>query len=110
MIPKSVKNQLVGDPRMEKCEYCGAREVEWHHVFTYGGKQIQEAWAIAAACKKHHDMATPHNNKHKEELRDYFEWKAVQRMGSEEIAKYYKRDWIVLANYLVHKQKEYGWK
>jgi hypothetical protein len=109
MIPKSVKNKLEKDPRMETCEYCGSQPVQWHHVFLYAGKQMQEPWSIAAACKRCHDKATPHKHGHKPELREFFEWKALQRMGTEDMLKYPKKDWLVLANYLAHKQQEYGW-
>lgn len=109
MIPQRVKKLLRNDERMTKCERCGASPVEWHHVYQYAGKQIQEYFNIAAACKKCHDKATPHKNGYKQEIREYFEWKALQRMTDEDIKKYWKKDWGLLVRYLTNRAKEYGW-
>ena len=63
-IPPAVRGVLAGLARMKRCalapvqdiyEECEGR-VEWHHVWTYGGRQIQEVWAIVAGCVKHHQM------------------------------------------------------
>ena len=108
-IPKQIRQELQNDKRMEKCEICGKPTQEFHHVFIYAGKQIQDAFNIASACKKHHEQATPHNNKYKQEIREQFEWNALQRMTDENIAKYWKKDWGLFVNYLSKKASEYGW-
>lgn len=108
-ISKAVRKQLSEDPRMEKCEICGSNLVEWHHVYMYAGKQIQDAFNIAPACKKHHDMATPHNNTYDQNIKERFEWNALQRMTGEDLGKYWKRDWGLYVNYLSKKASEYGW-
>jgi len=102
-ISKRVKQILEDDKRMEKCEVCGNSQVQWHHVAQFRGRQIDEAWAIAPACLKHHDQA------HKEEIRELFEWNMLQRMTGEDMAKY-PRDWKVLINYLSKKAIQYGWR
>lgn len=55
-IPKSVKRELEEDETMKQCAVRGCKciDLEWHHVWMFGGKQIQETWAIVALCKKHH--------------------------------------------------------
>jgi hypothetical protein len=99
-ISKRVKKILQADPFMEQCIVCGSHIVEWNHVFTYAGKQIDEPFNIVPMCKKHHDQSTPHKNTYKEKVRDQAELAALTRMQIEDVAKYPKRDWSQLAYYL----------
>jgi len=114
MVPKELKEKLSEDPWMKRCcyKYCG-QPTEWHHVFTYAGKQIQEEFNIVPACKTHHDQATPHKFNYKREVQEYFEWVALQRMTSEDMRKYSKFNdlttWVTRANYLSLKANKYGW-
>lgn len=110
-IPTSLRKEMAADPWYSKCCYhgCIQTQVEWHHVYQFAGKSIQAYFNIVPACKKHHDQATPHKNGYKPEVRDYFEWVAIQRMSSEDLAKYSKRDWTVHINYLTHMAKKYQW-
>lgn len=110
MIPKTLVKIFENDKRMQKCEYCGSCPVQWHHVFTYAGRQIQEYFSIAAACKPCHDKATPHKNQHDKKYKEFFEWKAIQRLTPQDIAKYPKKNWSMEAFYLNNQAKKYGWK
>lgn len=57
-IPKDIREQLAHDPFMEKCCICGVRDgVQWHHNLIFGGKAIQEWWAILPVCFTHHLLA-----------------------------------------------------
>lgn len=109
MIPKKVRDILTDDPRMASCEICGNKSVQWHHVFIYQNKAIQEPFAISAVCVKHHEEATPHNNRYKQQTREYLEWLALQRMTDEDLFKYPKRDWSMHAYYLSIQAEKYGW-
>ena len=100
MIPLAIRKQLSGDDRMRKCEICSESRVQFHHVFIYAGKQIKEAWNIAPACANCHAMATPHNSKYVQSVREQFEWNALNRMTPSDIVKYPKKDWQTLKNYL----------
>lgn len=102
-LSQEIKKTLVDDPFMEKCIICYSPRVEWHHVFTYAGKQIDEVWNIVPMCKKHHDNATPHKNNYLLEIREMAEMKALERMQIEDIAKYPKKEWTRLATYLNNK-------
>lgn len=64
-IPPAVRGVLETLPRMKRCTLekmqdrygeCEGRitKPEWHHVWIYAGRQIQEVWAILAGCTKHH--------------------------------------------------------
>ena len=61
-ISAKVKEELLADPRMKKCARacegnCGGR-ITWEHVIIYGGRQLDEAWAIIPLCEYHHDVNT----------------------------------------------------
>lgn len=115
MIPKSLRKKLSEDPFMEKCSYknCGKNTVEWHHVYQFADKSIQEEFNIVPACPKHHHQATPHNNAYRQEVREYFEWVSLQKMSLEDMTKYSKfndlNTWMIRRNYLFMKASEYGW-
>ena len=62
--------------------------IEWHHVWIYAGRQINEPWAILGACHGHHglvqsDMA----------VREAFERRSLEIVIPEELEKYPKKDW-----------------
>lgn len=101
MIPARLKKQFQGDKFYNKCCYTGcSRPPQFHHVFQYAGKSIQEDWAILPACKFHHDQATPHKNQYKQEVREYFEIISLEKMPIEAMGKYPKNSWSQLAFYL----------
>lgn len=66
---------------MKSCCVCG-KPPQWHHQFVYGGKAINEAWAILPLCKTHHDQV---NHRHFHQLMD---WVALNRATDEELEKY----------------------
>lgn len=60
MIPKKLISIMTSDPYYKKCARlkdggCSGR-ITWEHAMTYGGKQIQERWAIIPLCEKHHGV------------------------------------------------------
>lgn len=86
-IPKKLREQLAQDPFMKRCCFPGCSEirVEWHHVFLYAGKQINERFSIVPACVFHHrgkgfDKRT-------------FERIALSRATQEELDRYPMRNW-----------------
>ena len=78
---------------MSECCYpgCGSREVEYHHAVIYGGRQLNERWAILPLCHEHHGS---------KEGRDWAELLAITRMTWEDREKYPKYDWLQRAKYL----------
>ena len=92
-ISPRVRKILEEDPRMEKCEICGARNVEWAHIFQYANRQIDEAWNIIALCKTDHDLSTPHKNGYDKRMRYRTELIALGLMGEDDEKKYPKVDW-----------------
>jgi len=57
-IPTKLRTQIAEDPFMKDCclrddGMCEGR-IEWHHVLIYGGRQVQERFAIVPACGGYH--------------------------------------------------------
>lgn len=98
-IPTKLREEMANDPFYKVCCYCASQPVEWHHVFIYAGKQINEKWAIVPACKKHHDLVQSDSN-----IRKFFELTSLSRATKEDFAKYPKRDWLSYKNRLYTSQ------
>ena len=90
-IPKKLRADLAVDPSMRRCilddEDCIGR-VQFHHVWTYAGKQIQERFAIVPLCAMHHE-----NEVH---FRDQIRALSLARATEAELARYPKVDWFQL--------------
>lgn len=108
-IPKQILNQILNDKYYSKCarhkeNTCKGR-VTFEHVFIYGGKQIQEVWAIIPLCEFHHNVLSYQDTG---DLRkDLNEYIALQRATPEQLALYPKRDWSQRKRYLSDKYKDY---
>lgn len=95
-IPESLKLQIKNSGINDACAYCGSKlNVEWHHVWIYGGKQINEIWAIVGACKYHHGEVNKNN-----EIKEFFEIVSLTRAYEEDLEKYPKKDWELIKRYL----------
>lgn len=100
-IPPSLRSLLGRQSRMKRCliaqnglEHlygrCSGRiaNPEWHHVWTYGGSQINEPWAIFPACTGHHDMV-----KTDRAVKSVFEAASLLLATVEDLAKYPRKQW-----------------
>jgi len=101
-IPLKLRKELEELPRMKRCEchswsiYEGCEgKIEWHHVFIYAGKQINEKWAIVAACKKHHDLV-----KSSSLIKEFFEIRSLLYADEKSLKKYPRKNWSQLKKYL----------
>lgn len=94
-----MRKELEGLPRMHVCTlndmqdvygecYGRVRNPEWHHVWTYAGRQINEWWAILAGCTRHHDMV-----KTDPAVKAAFETASLLLATEEDLAKYPKAPW-----------------
>jgi len=95
-IPPKMRQELASDPRMRQCSVwtpnarygpCEGR-IEWHHVWTYGGKQINEPWAIVGACHQHHEDV-----KKEPETRKAFERYSLGLATAADLMKYSRKGW-----------------
>lgn len=109
-ISKRVKDQILEDPFYCRCareallkDHVCAGRITWEHSFIYGGKQIDEVWAIIPLCAFAHGV---------DQYQDcgimdkkISEWIAINRMTAEDEAKYPKRNWAREREWL---NKKYG--
>lgn len=69
------------DPWYTRCCYCGKdKEIQWHHVFIFAGRQVNAKWAIVPACEKHHREVNTNPD-----MKDYFQWIALNRATNVEL-------------------------
>lgn len=93
-IPKTLRNDISADPYYLKC----CRATTWacrgritlEHVWIYGGRQIQEKWAIIPLCEFHHSVNNYQDNGdlNKQENKRI----SLARATPEDLAKYPKKD------------------
>jgi hypothetical protein len=84
---------MANDPYYSICSRrnheCSGR-ITWEHCFIYGGRQIQEKWAIIPLCEYHH-LGVGLNKRINERI-------AIERATSEDLAKYPRKDWNLYRN------------
>lgn len=97
-IPQKLRAQLAADPFMARCVWGCSGKPEWEHVFVYGGRQVNERWAIIPLCYFHHRGGGL--DKRLNEL------VALLRATPEELSLYPKKDWDTLLRW---RKKEYPW-
>lgn len=94
-ISLKMRQELEKLERMQRCavkrlcygETCVGR-IEWHHVWIYAGRQINELWAIVGACKKHHDQVDSDPT-----IKNAFKIDSLLNATEKDLAKYPKADW-----------------
>lgn len=99
-IPLKMREKLDRDPLMHFCAVAHlggcSQGVQWHHVWEYGADgQINEAWAILAACPTHHGMVDGSRI-----VREEFHRISLRMATEEDLAKYPRKDWEQLRGYL----------
>jgi hypothetical protein len=112
-IPHLVRKECEADPYYKKCCLTGKEswevKIDWHHAFDYSGTQINEKWAIMPIWWYMHssngDEKSVHNSK---KTREFVQYLSLLRATPEDLAKYPKKNWIQIFNYLrqKHGQKE----
>lgn len=100
-IPIELRKRIASNPFMQRCIYWGIRSngckgrVEWEHAFEYGGKQINEEWAIVPVCTYHHRIALD---------KDYNRFRAIIRADIDDLQRRMpKKNWRQIKKYLVAK-------
>lgn len=94
-IPIALRNELSKDPYYSTCaranEHSCSGRITWEHCWIYGGKQIQEKWAIIPLCERHHDVLSWQD---KGDLNKTLNHRiSLARATAEDLAKYPKKDW-----------------
>lgn len=87
MRPLSVKTKKN---LKDKCFICGAQPVEQHHSIIWGGRQIDEVFAIIPLCVYHH---RGNSGRIWKEVQERCESYSIKEGLSELLIKYPKTDW-----------------
>lgn len=102
-IPEKTRGEMSKDNFFKRCIITLDWNPEWHHVFKYSGRQINEPWAILPLRKDWHTSAgyAFHKDAHTREVCEYI---CLQyRATKEDFKKYPKFDWEQRRKYL-HKK------
>lgn len=97
-IPSKLRERLAAEPRMKACpirDGLCSRKIDWHHVWMYAGRQINEAWAILGVCDRHHDLV-----ERDQEIKEDLQRISLRLATEEDLAKYPRKDWAQLRSYL----------
>lgn len=98
-IPKALRAKLAHDPWYKHCVLAYTNEcqghIQFHHVWIYAGRQIQEAWAILPVCEHHHDLV-----KKSRQVKENIEHISMCLATTNDLAKYPKTDWVQVKHYL----------
>jgi hypothetical protein len=95
-IPPKMRQELEKLPRMKACTLSRLQSVyghcegklDWHHVWIYAGRQINELWAILAGCQRHHRMVDSDAA-----IRASFQTASLALATDEDLAKYPRANW-----------------
>jgi hypothetical protein len=104
-ISPKVKEALLQEPDVcaLKDSHCAGR-ITWEHTLIYGGKQIDEVWAIIKICARHHSVDEWQDGGLLDKQKNV--WVALNRATDEELKKYSKAvNYIIMRNNL---NKIYG--
>lgn len=94
-IPPKLTAEMEADPYYKFCSRADSEcqgRITWEHAFVWGGKQINEKWAIIPLCVYHHlgEGLVKEINQHI----------ALSRATLGDLFKYPKTDWWQLFKYL----------
>ena len=104
MIPIPLRNELEKDPFYKKCciTWRTDGKIDWHHNMTWGGKNLQEKFAILPV---HNDIHQYHR-KITSEVKEKLNWVMVNRMSEDELSYYSKA--IDYKELKIRLNKKYG--
>lgn len=98
-IPPKLRAEIAKDQFMKRCVWSGdTQNVSWEHCWIYGGKQINEKWAIVPLRK---DL----NVNIQANVKEYCRWISINRATDQDFVKYPRFNWQQLKTYL---NKKYG--
>lgn len=83
-IPLDLLSKILKDNFYKKCCISGLTPVQLHHNFIFGGRQVNESWAILPLHKSVHDKAN------ERELRDKLDWIMLNRATPQDLIRHSK--------------------
>lgn len=114
-ISQKLKDKLVSAPFYQKC--CLTKKtikkhgikIDFHHAWSYSGRQIDEEWAIMPVWEKKHAYYGDDDSVHNcHKTREYVKYLSLLRVDLEDLKKRLpKADWQQVFNYLESKYKNF---
>ena len=104
-ISEKVKRKVLERPQVcaRAGEGCGGR-ITWEHALIFGGRQIDEAWAIVLLCERHHGVNSFQDSGDLQKEKNV--WIALNQATDEALQKYSKVvNYIELRNRLNEKYR-----
>ena len=104
-IPQKLRDEMANDPYYKRCCVTGSanEKIDFHHNLIFGGRQVNEKWAILPLAKSVHDDIV----KWKEKC----DWIMLNRATDEELEPYCKAiDYKQRREFLNKKYGEYDIK
>lgn len=96
-IPDKLRSELSEDPFYSKCCITGKRngKIDWHHCYTYGGRQVNEKWNILPIIWNKHNWCGDKDSVHNDiNTRNKAKFIALSRADLDDLCKrYYKFNW-----------------
>lgn len=108
-LTKEAKEAIKTDPFYKKCirhaeGNCQGR-LTHEHALYYGGKRMDDVFAILPVCAYHHGVDRFMDSGDLD--KDFHRWVAINRMTDKDMAKYDRVYWKVQRNYLNNKYGNY---
>jgi hypothetical protein len=101
-ISLNVLSELFKDGFCLKCCICGFHHVVLHHNFIFGGRQVDEAWAIIPVCNDCHSKANEKG------MREKMDWVMLSRAKDSDLVRFSKVvDLIARKRILIEKYGKY---
>jgi len=96
-IPQKLRKLIQQDQFYKQCCITGSPNVSLEHCWIYGGKQINELWAIVPLRR---DLNTSHPPR---DVKEKCRFISLQRATKEDLEKYPKINWTQELIYLTNK-------
>lgn len=99
-IPTKLKSEMERDPFYRRCAVTGrtAEKIDWHHNLIFGGRQVNEKWAIIPLSKQVHDAI--------HRYKEIVDWIMLNRATDDELKRYSKA--VDLISKRARLNKKYG--
>lgn len=100
-ISPRVKRQIDRDGFFKRCCITGSPNVSMEHCWVYGGRQIDEIWAIVPLRR---DLNTSHPPR---EIKEKCRLVSLMRASDEDFKKYPRKNWKKEFKILKNKYKNF---
>ena len=105
-INNDLRKEISDDSYYKTCCITGKQNVkiDWHHVWIYAGKQINEKWAIMPIWEMKHSPMGDNDSVHRcKETRELVQYLSLKRATDDDLEKYPNKNWKLIFKNLKEK-------